>query len=94
MQSIATIALLGLAALTSSPPVTLHPVTQEKAPQSLIPEAKNLDPWADFIRPSRDELLYESIGWRNQFWPAVQEAKELGRPILLWTMNGHPLGCT
>ena len=50
--------------------------------------------WADFIRPNAEELRYESIGWRNQFWPAVQLAQELGRPILLWTMNGHPLGCT
>jgi len=47
-----------------------------------------------FIRPSADELSFEDIGWRNAFWPAVQEARALGRPILLWTMNGHPLGCT
>ena len=53
-----------------------------------------IDQWAEFIRPSSDELSYESIGWRNEFWPAVQLAQELGRPILLWTMNGHPLGCT
>jgi hypothetical protein len=53
-----------------------------------------VDQWAEFIRPSADELSYESIGWRNEFWPAVQLAQELGRPILLWTMNGHPLGCT
>ena len=61
---------------------------------SLTPDAKNLATWADFIRPNADELKYESIGWRNAFWPAVQEARKLGRPILLWTMNGHPLGCT
>ena len=53
-----------------------------------------LDQWAAFIRPSEDELSFERIGWRNAFWPAVEEARELGRPILLWTMNGHPLGCT
>jgi len=47
-----------------------------------------------FIRPSADELSFEDIGWRNAFWPAVEEARALGRPILLWTMNGHPLGCT
>jgi len=46
------------------------------------------------IRPTADETAYRTIGWRNQFWPAVQEAQRLGRPILFWTMNGHPLGCT
>ena len=64
----------------------------------LAPPEKNagewIDQWSEFIRPSSDELSYESIGWRNEFWPAVQLAQELGRPILLWTMNGHPLGCT
>jgi hypothetical protein len=24
----------------------------------------------------------------------VKEAQEKDRPILLWAMNGHPLGCT
>jgi len=65
-----------------------------QAPDSLVPGPDNLDPWLAFIRPTADERRYEEIGWRNSFWPAVQEAKELGRPILLWTMNGHPLGCT
>lgn len=46
------------------------------------------------IRPTADETAYRTIGWRNEFWPAVQEAQRLGRPILFWTMNGHPLGCT
>lgn len=61
---------------------------------SYVPDAKNWEDWFSFIRPSEEELAFEKIGWRNQFWPAVQEARELGRPILLWTMNGHPLGCT
>lgn len=61
---------------------------------SQIPNAKTLDTWVSFIRPSEAELAYEKIGWRNKFWPAVEEARKLGRPILLWTMNGHPLGCT
>jgi hypothetical protein len=44
--------------------------------------------------PDATELAYLDVGWRNAFWPAVQEARALGRPILFWTMNGHPLGCT
>ena len=67
---------------------------QSDAPSSLTPDAKNLDAWAEFIRPNDDELSYEKIGWRSSFWPAIEEARELGRPVLLWTMNGHPLGCT
>jgi hypothetical protein len=75
---------------TPGSPSALGPIQAD----SLTPDAKNLATWADFIRPNAEELKYESIGWRNAFWPAVQEARKLGRPILLWTMNGHPLGCT
>ncbi len=64
------------------------------APPSLAPDAGNFREWHEFIRPSAQETAYTQVGWRNKFWPAVQEARRLGRPILFWTMNGHPLGCT
>ena len=60
----------------------------------LVPGPDNLRSWVEFISPSKEELAYELVGWRSSFWPAVEEARRLGRPILLWTMNGHPLGCT
>lgn len=65
-----------------------------QAPESRLPKPENLDAWFDFIRPSAEELRWQDIGWCSMFWPAVEEARRLGRPILLWTMNGHPLGCT
>lgn len=62
--------------------------------QAVEPNASNYRTWLKFIQPDAKEQAYKEIEWRNKFWPAVLEAKELGRPILLWTMNGHPLGCT
>ena len=67
---------------------------QDRAPKDQHPSAENFREWLAFIRPSEAESTYERIGWRNAFWPAVEEARRLGRPLLLWTMNGHPLGCT
>ncbi|GMV88838.1 MAG: hypothetical protein AMXMBFR81_17690 [Chthonomonas sp.] len=58
------------------------------------PNESNFRELLKFIQPSAQEQSYKDIGWRIEFWPAVQEAKRLGRPILFWTMNGHPLGCT
>lgn len=69
------------------------PLVRGQAEISLRDTA-DLERWLEFIHPSEAELVYEQIGWRNRFWPAVEEARRLGRPILLWTMNGHPLGCT
>ena len=53
-----------------------------------------LDEWRTLVEPSAKELAYAEIPWRPSFWSAVQEAQAAERPILLWAMNGHPLGCT
>ncbi len=62
--------------------------------QGLDPTAANFESLLKFIQPDAKEQAYKEISWRNEFWPAVLEAKRLGRPIFFWTMNGHPLGCT
>jgi len=64
------------------------------AQQAVEPNAQNYQEWLKFIQPDAKEQAYKEIDWRNHFGTAITEAKELGRPILLWTMNGHPLGCT
>ncbi|MBI3270490.1 MAG: hypothetical protein HYZ53_15885 [Planctomycetes bacterium] len=47
-----------------------------------------------FLLPKPDELRWEKIAWRPKLWDAVIEAHRVKKPILLWTMNGHPLACT
>lgn len=47
--------------------------------------------WRDHVLPRSWELNFQKIGWRTSFWDAVVEAQEKDMPILLWTMNGHPL---
>ena len=46
------------------------------------------------ILPDADELAWMAVPWRTRLWEAVVEAQELQRPLLIWAMNGHPLGCT
>ena len=45
------------------------------------------------IKPQTDERGWEKIPWMTDLWEARRRAAELGRPILLWEMDGHPLGC-
>ena len=45
------------------------------------------------IKPRPEELRWMQIPWETDLWEARQRAREAGRPILLWAMNGHPLGC-
>ena len=46
------------------------------------------------IRPSETEDRWLQIPWMTSLWEARQRAAAQGRPILLWEMDGHPLGCT
>lgn len=45
-------------------------------------------------RPSADELRWREIPWQSDLREGVRLAKEQGKPVFLWTMNGNPLGCT
>jgi hypothetical protein len=55
---------------------------------------QSLERWRDYVRPQVKEERYLEIPWRESFSIAINEATETDRPILLWAMNGHPLGCT
>ena len=46
------------------------------------------------LRPTAEELTFREIGWRSAFFDAVVEAQSAKKPVLLWAMNGNPLGCT
>lgn len=48
----------------------------------------------ELIKPDAAEDQWARIPWRTNLWEARQEAARLGKPILLWEMDGHPLGCT
>jgi len=45
------------------------------------------------ILPKVEEKSWEKIPWRVDLWEARREAAEQGKPIYLWEMDGHPLGC-
>ena len=48
----------------------------------------------DLIKPRADEDKWASIPWQTNLWEARKLAAKEGKPILLWEMDGHPLGCT
>ena len=54
----------------------------------------NLSTWKDRILPTEEELSWTKIPWLKDLRSGIEEAAKSGKPVLLWTMNGHPLGCT
>ena len=45
------------------------------------------------IKPSEGEDPFATIPWQTNLWEARKLAAKEGKPILLWEMDGHPLGC-
>lgn len=52
------------------------------------------DTWRKHIRPNAEELAWMKIDWLPDLRSGIEAAGKAGKPILLWTMNGHPFGCT
>jgi hypothetical protein len=45
------------------------------------------------VRPNAGEDAYAQVPWLTSLWEARKKAAAEGKPILLWEMDGHPLGC-
>ena len=55
---------------------------------------RTLGAWRRELEPDPAERAWERVPWLPSFTEGVQAAEAQGRPLLLWAMNGHPLGCT
>ncbi|MSR55210.1 MAG: hypothetical protein EXS09_18265 [Gemmataceae bacterium] len=57
-------------------------------------QPEKLDELMTLIKPGKGEDQWATIPWMTDLWQARQLAARQGKPILLWEMDGHPLGCT
>lgn len=48
----------------------------------------------EYVVPTDDELKWRSIPWRPTLLDGLRDGAEERKPVLLWAMNGHPLGTT
>lgn len=76
-------ALLALAALAAP--------AEERVP---APTAETFAAWRAHLAPRGDEEAWRRIPWIPRLSDGVRAAEAAGKPLLLWVMNGHPLGCT
>ena len=58
------------------------------------PARGELAAWRDHIRPDAEELGFMELDWIQDMATGLRTASREGKPLLLWLMNGHPLGCT
>jgi hypothetical protein len=57
------------------------------------PRPEQFDKIQSLIKPAGEEAKWEQIPWMASLWQARIKAATEGKPILLWEMDGHPLGC-
>jgi len=55
---------------------------------------QNFDQFMNRVLPDSADLDWKKIRWESQLTEAILEANREDKPILIWAMNGHPLGCT
>lgn len=46
------------------------------------------------IAPSDEDLAWQRLPWSIDLLEARGKAAREGKPLFLWEMDGHPLGCT
>ena len=57
-------------------------------------DAADFDAWRAQLAPREDETRWQEIPWRDTLVAGLAAASAEQKPLLLWLMNGHPLGCT
>lgn len=66
-------------------------ISPSRASEPIKPQ--QFDKLHALIKPSADEEKFMKIPWLTDLWEARKKAAADDRPILLWEMDGHPLGC-
>lgn len=92
------VTVLGLLLQGAPPGEGARPWHEEaRAARALVLPAlatEDLARWAEWIRPDPAELAFEELPWLASFAEGLRAAERAEKPLFLWAMNGHPLGCT
>lgn len=62
------------------------------APQEGV-KAGDIASLKTLIKPHAEETKWEEIPWTVDLWEARKKAAQTGKPIMLWEMDGNPMGC-
>jgi hypothetical protein len=58
-------------------------------------QEKNPVPWQELHRQLQPQQgLWETVPWQISLTIACAMARESDKPLFVWAMDGHPLGCT
>ena len=85
---------MGVPQLLASCLLTTLPICAAEPAAKIELNEDNYAAWRKHIVPEAGELAWTKIPWLTTFKDGLVAADRAGKPLLFWTMNGHPLGCT
>jgi hypothetical protein len=47
----------------------------------------------NFVLPNDEDEKWRQVPWLPGLWEGIETAKQNGKPMFIWAMNGDPLGC-
>lgn len=59
-----------------------------------VPLSAEYVKWRDHVLPSAAEQTARKIAWRASVLHGLLDAQKTDKPVMIFLMNGHPLGCT
>ena len=74
--------------------VCRHSVAVDATSHELKLTDEDFAAWREHILPAKTDLGWQQIPWLTTFQDGILDADQRNMPLLFWTMNGHPLGCT
>ncbi|GEM_PF-739569 len=86
LTGLAVVAIGGFTMWQAAAPISATPVPEQMTAERMAALQK-------VIRPCEGEDAFDKIAWLTTIYDARVKAAKEGKPILLWEMDGHPLGC-
>jgi hypothetical protein len=83
----------GVGLLLAAVAFLVHPAPTAAAPTGEQLTAAEFAAVRKAVLPTAGEDEFDKIPWLTSIWDAREKAAKEGKPILLWEMDGHPLGC-
>ena len=57
-------------------------------------QGRTVEEWCELLEPDASMRAWQQVPWETTFHAGAEAAAQAKKPLLLWLMNGHPLGCT
>jgi hypothetical protein len=76
------------------PALLVVAAVQDTGADALLVTHETVDAIVSHVVPAPDELEWRTIPWRPTLFDGLRDGAAEKKPVLLWAMNGHPLGST